>query len=65
MFVTEYVFNFILGVSELLLFTANSAIFQLYHDENKLIFNEMNKNVFNFQLLSSHSQLTGACDPDI
>jgi hypothetical protein len=23
------------------LFNANSAIFQLYHDENKLIFNEM------------------------
>jgi hypothetical protein len=29
-------------VSEwLLLFNANSAIFQLYHGENKLIFNEM------------------------
>jgi hypothetical protein len=28
-------------VSELLLFSANSAIFQLYHGENKLIFNEM------------------------
>ena len=28
-------------VSELLLFNANSAILQLYHDENKLIFNEM------------------------
>ena len=28
-------------VSEWLLFNANSAIFQLYHDENKLIFNEM------------------------
>jgi hypothetical protein len=24
-----------------LLFNANSAIFQLYHDENRLIFNEM------------------------
>jgi len=24
-----------------LLFNVNSAIFQLYHDENKLIFNEM------------------------
>jgi hypothetical protein len=29
------------GVSEGLLFNANSAIFQLYHGENKLIFNEM------------------------
>jgi hypothetical protein len=28
-------------VSEWQLFNANSAIFQLYHDENKLIFNEM------------------------
>jgi len=29
------------SLSELLLFNANSAIFQLYHRENKLIFNEM------------------------
>jgi hypothetical protein len=29
------------GVSERLLFYANSAIFQLYHGENKLICNEM------------------------
>ena len=28
-------------VSEWLLFNANSAIFQLYHGENKLIFNDM------------------------
>jgi hypothetical protein len=28
-------------VSEWLLLSANSAIFQLYHGENKLIFNEM------------------------
>jgi hypothetical protein len=28
-------------MSEWLLFSANSAIFQLYHGENKLIFNEM------------------------
>jgi hypothetical protein len=28
-------------VSEWLLFNANSAIIQLYHDENKLISNEM------------------------
>jgi hypothetical protein len=28
-------------MSEWLLFNANSAIFQLYHGENKLIFNEM------------------------
>ena len=30
-----------LYVSEWLLFNTNSAIFQLYQDENKLIFNEM------------------------
>jgi hypothetical protein len=29
------------GVSELLMFNDNSAIFQLYHGKNKLIFNEM------------------------
>jgi len=29
------------GMSEWLLFIANSAIFQLYHYENKLIFNEI------------------------
>jgi hypothetical protein len=29
------------GVTECLLFNANSAIFKLYHGENKLIFNEM------------------------
>ena len=28
-------------VSEWLLFNANAATFQLYHDESKLIFNEM------------------------
>jgi hypothetical protein len=28
-------------VSELLLFNANSAIFQLYHGENKLFINKM------------------------
>jgi hypothetical protein len=28
-------------VSERVLLNANSVIFQLYHDENKLIFNEM------------------------
>ena len=28
-------------VSEWLLFNADSAIFQLYHGENKLLFNEM------------------------
>jgi hypothetical protein len=31
----------IVEVSEWLLFNANSAIFQLYHGENKIIFNEM------------------------
>jgi hypothetical protein len=30
------------GVSEWLLFNANSAIIQLYHGENKLIFDENN-----------------------
>ena len=31
----------IVEVREWLLFNANSAIFQLYHGENKIIFNEM------------------------
>jgi len=31
----------IIRVSEWLLFNPNSAIFQLYHGENKFIFNEM------------------------
>ena len=30
-----------MGTSEWLLYNTNSAIFQLYHGENKLIFNEM------------------------
>jgi len=30
-------------VSDCLLFNTNSAIFQLYHGENKIIFNEMMK----------------------
>ena len=33
--------NFNFPVSELLLFNANSTLFQLYHGANKLIFNEM------------------------
>ena len=33
--------NLKIGVSEWLLFSGNSAIFQLYNGENKLIFNEM------------------------
>jgi hypothetical protein len=38
----EYRFKYgVEGVSEWLWFNANSAIFQLYHGENKLIFNEM------------------------
>ena len=36
----KYFYIFI-GVIEWLLLNANSAIFQLYHGENKLIFNEM------------------------
>ena len=36
----EY-FILVITVSEWLLFNANSAIFQLYHGEDKLIFNEM------------------------
>ena len=31
----------LLGVNEWLLFNSNSAIVQLYHGENKLIFDEM------------------------
>ena len=42
-------------VSEWLLFNANPAIFQLYHGENKLIFNEMMmRSAFRLDL---HSQL--------
>jgi hypothetical protein len=33
--------HYIKWMNELLLFNANSAIFQLYLGENKLIFNEM------------------------
>jgi hypothetical protein len=37
-----YIINWLINrVSEWLLLNANSAIFQLYHGENKLIFNEM------------------------
>jgi hypothetical protein len=35
------VLQFFIWVSEWLLFNANSAIFQIYDGENKLIFNEM------------------------
>ena len=43
-------------VSERLLFNAISAIFQLYHGESKLIFNEMMpiSSVFNIFLHSAH-----------
>jgi hypothetical protein len=41
-------------VSEWLLFNANSAIFQLYHGENKLIFNEM---MTRSALLDQHTEL--------
>jgi hypothetical protein len=37
----EKIYYIIQWVSEWLLFNANSAIFQLYHGKNKLIFNEM------------------------
>ena len=37
---SKIVMLFIVRVSELL-FNTNSAIFQLYHGENKLIFNDM------------------------
>ena len=36
-----YIYIYIYIVSEWLLFNTNSTIFQLYHGENKLIFNEM------------------------
>jgi hypothetical protein len=38
---TQTVIKFSEWVSEWLLFNANSANFQLYHGENKLIFKEM------------------------
>ena len=34
-------FGVVVQLSQSLMFNANSAIFQLYHDENKLIFNLM------------------------
>jgi hypothetical protein len=34
-------FDLLIQMSEWLLYNANSAIFQLYHGENELIFNEM------------------------
>jgi hypothetical protein len=39
-------------VSEWLLLIVNSAIFQLYHDENKLIFNEMRMRSVLFLMVS-------------
>jgi hypothetical protein len=41
LFIFKMYFNYDSWVSECLLFNANSAIFQLYHGENKLIFIEM------------------------
>ena len=41
---TRVVYEFLIWSNKLgewLLFNTNSAIFQIYHDENKLIFNEM------------------------
>jgi hypothetical protein len=40
---------------EWLLFSANSAIFQLYHGENKLIFNEMMMRSAELDLYSASS----------
>ena len=37
-------------VSEVLLINANSAIFHLYHSENKLIFNEMMMTTYRYVL---------------
>jgi len=37
----NYLIPITIWLSGWLLFNANSAIFQLYHGENKLIFNEM------------------------
>jgi len=39
--VIDVSFIILIGVSEWLLINANSAIFQLCHGENKMIFNEM------------------------
>jgi len=41
-------------MSEWLLLNANSAIFQLYHGENKLIFNEMMDDEVRF-VLNKHA----------
>ena len=40
-YASEHVFDVCIGGDSDLKLNANSAIFQLYHDENKLIFNEM------------------------
>ena len=40
-FINVFTYHIWHWVSEWLLFNANSAIFQLYHGKNKLIFNEM------------------------
>jgi hypothetical protein len=44
------------GVSEWLLFNANSAIFQLYHGKNKLIFNVGDDDEIRF-VLDQHAEL--------
>ena len=44
------------GVSEWLLFNANSAIFQLYHGKNKLIFNVRDDDEIRF-VLDQHAEL--------
>jgi hypothetical protein len=46
--------NLICGVSEWLLFNANSAIFQLHHGENKLIFNDDDEVHF---VLDQHAEM--------
>jgi hypothetical protein len=51
-------------VSELLLFNANSAIFQLYHGENKLIL-QWDDDVVRF-VLDQHAEFdfySAACSP--
>ena len=47
---------FSFGVSEWLLFNANSAILQLYHGKNKLIFNDMHDDEVR-SVLDQHGEL--------
>jgi len=52
-------------VSERLLLNGNSAIFQLYHGENKLIFNEMMTRFAELDFYSASSPKQQSTDKDM